>query len=115
MDEKMRAEFEEWITSPPLEKPVHRNPESSGFPGQYRAYEVQLAWESWQASRAALDVVSLSDFEALKSEHNALKHAVGRLMDNDFAEDCEECGIGLSDAWAEVKTMIAGAGVRVKP
>jgi len=56
MYEKMRAEFEEWITSTPLEKPVHRNPESSGFPGQYRAYEVQLAWESWQASRAALVV-----------------------------------------------------------
>ena len=56
MTEKMREEFEAWITSPPLEKPVQVNPESSGFPGQYRAYEVQLAWESWQASRAALSI-----------------------------------------------------------
>ncbi len=44
-----RAKFEAWITSPPLEKPVHRNPESSGFPGQYWEYEVQLAWDAWQA------------------------------------------------------------------
>lgn len=44
-EEKMRAEFEAWITSPPYEKPVTINPESSGWPGQYRAYEVQLAWE----------------------------------------------------------------------
>lgn len=47
-----RAEFEAWITSPPYEKPVTTNPESSGFPGQYRAYEVQLAWEAYQAGRA---------------------------------------------------------------
>lgn len=48
-EDNMRAKFEAWITSPPLEKPVHRNPESSGFPGQYWEYEVQLAWDAWQA------------------------------------------------------------------
>ena len=92
MDEKMRAEFEEWITSPPLEKPVHRNPESSGFPGQYRAYEVQLAWESWQASRAAL-VVKLPQ----GSEPGDFAHPV---------------------MVAEVEAVISAitaAGVRVKP
>lgn len=47
-----RAEFEAWITSPPYEKPVTINAESSGWPGQYRAYEVQLAWEAYQAARA---------------------------------------------------------------
>lgn len=47
-----RAEFEAWITSPPYEKPVDVNPESSAWPGQYRAYEVQLAWEAYQAGRA---------------------------------------------------------------
>lgn len=51
--EQLRAEFEAWIASPPYEKPVTINPETSGFPGQYRAYEVQLAWEAYQAGRAS--------------------------------------------------------------
>lgn len=52
-----RAEFEAWITSPPYEKPVTINPESSGWPGQYRAYEVQLAWEAYQAGRAESELL----------------------------------------------------------
>jgi len=108
MDEKMRAEFEVAAkTAQGLD--VTRLPH-----GGYRSFATHQAWWAWQASRAALEVVSLSDYEALKYEHDTLKHSVGRLMDNDFAEDCEECGIGLRDAWAEVKTIIAGAGVRVK-
>jgi len=109
MDEKMRAEFEVAAkTAQGLD--VTRLPH-----GGYRSFATHQAWWAWQASRAALVVVSLSDYEALKSEHDALKHAVSRLMEHDFAEDCQECGIGQSDAWAEVKTIIAGTGVRVKP
>lgn len=47
--EQWRTEFEAWIASPPYEKPLGNNSEASGFPGQYRAYEVQLAWEAYQA------------------------------------------------------------------
>lgn len=52
--EQERAEFEAWIASPPYENPLDINPEASAFPGQYTSYEVQLAWEAWQAGRAAL-------------------------------------------------------------
>lgn len=58
-DERLRADFEAWITSPPYEKPLGINPEASGFPGQYRAYEVQLAFEAYQAGRAALQSQSM--------------------------------------------------------
>lgn len=47
-----RAEFEAWITAPPYENPVTINPDSSAWPGQYQSYEVQLAWEAYQAGRA---------------------------------------------------------------
>ena len=45
-----RADFEEWITSPPFEREVGRWEESAdvAWPGQYREYEVELAWCAWQ-------------------------------------------------------------------
>lgn len=52
--EQERINFESWITSPPYEKPIDILKEGGSFPGQYRAYEVQLAWEAYQAGRAAL-------------------------------------------------------------
>lgn len=49
----LRRQFEEWITQPPYEMSVVRIPDDAekfAWPGHYRAYEVQLAWEAWQAS-----------------------------------------------------------------
>lgn len=48
-----RLSFEAWITSPPYQKCVARNSSDemkSAWPGQYRTYEVQLAWEAWSKS-----------------------------------------------------------------
>lgn len=45
-----RLAFEHWITLPPMEKDIARNSTDetkSAWPGQYRAYDVQLAWEAW--------------------------------------------------------------------
>ncbi len=43
-----RKKFELWISSPPLEKSIARNEkENSAWPGQYKNYEVQLAWEAF--------------------------------------------------------------------
>ena len=49
----VRSAFEAWITAAPMEKDVTRNSTDetkSAWPGQYRSYEVQLAWEAWCAS-----------------------------------------------------------------
>lgn len=49
-----RKEFEAWITKPPFECNIDRYPNDPGrygWPGAYHVYEVELAWEAWQAAR----------------------------------------------------------------
>jgi hypothetical protein len=51
-----REAFEAWVASPPYEQIVTRlsdDEEKTAWPGQYRLYGVQLAWEAWQAGAAA--------------------------------------------------------------
>ena len=45
-----REQFEAFITAPPFEREVGRWEESAdvAWPGQYREYEVELAWCAWQ-------------------------------------------------------------------
>lgn len=46
-----RDSFERWISAPPYERSVERFAEDASkvaWPGQYRIYEVQLAWEAVQ-------------------------------------------------------------------
>lgn len=50
MSEDMRAAFERWITSPPYERILSRYTAAQAWPGHYKVYEVQLAWEAWQES-----------------------------------------------------------------
>lgn len=79
--DKMRAAFEAWITSPPYENPVTINPESSAWPGQYQSYEVQLAWEAYRASRAALvvELPPLPQEAEARSMHYACRRALERV------------------------------------
>lgn len=44
-----RAEFERVISRPPYEHMCDRNSDNSAWPGQYKRYETQLAWDLWQA------------------------------------------------------------------
>ena len=46
-----REQFEKWAARPPREWPLeaHAYTYESGWPGQYKAYHVQCAWEAWQA------------------------------------------------------------------
>lgn len=63
-DGSARESFERWITSPPLEKDITRNStdeEKSAWPGQYRSYEVQLAWEAWCAAIEDADTLAAHD------------------------------------------------------
>jgi hypothetical protein len=47
-----RAAFEKWITAPPFEHSIARHGPDSGWTGNYRSYDVQLAWCAWQDSTA---------------------------------------------------------------
>lgn len=48
--QKERDTFEMWIIKPPIECDVSRwSKEESVWPGQYKNYPVQLAWEAWLA------------------------------------------------------------------
>jgi len=52
--ETKRREFEEWITAMPYERDITRRPndfEKYAFPNTYVDYQVDLAWEAWQAAR----------------------------------------------------------------
>ena len=44
------AAFEVWISAPPFERSTERQGENGSWPGQYRSYETQSAWEAWQES-----------------------------------------------------------------
>ena len=47
--EKLRAQFESWIKSPPYERLAVRFPETDAtWPGSYRAIDIDLAWQAWQ-------------------------------------------------------------------
>ena len=53
-----RREFEEWITAMPYERDITRRPndfEKYAFPNTYVDYQVDLAWEAWQAARERQD------------------------------------------------------------
>jgi len=48
--EEERRKFEAWITAPPIEREIDRMSDDesvAAWPGQYRDYCVQLAWEAW--------------------------------------------------------------------
>jgi hypothetical protein len=47
----VRYRFEAWISSPPFEQDTQRWPDDetrTAWPGHYKMYQVQLAWEAWQ-------------------------------------------------------------------
>ena len=35
-----------------------------------------------------------------------LRALIERLLSHDFAEECQECGIGYSDAWGELRALL---------
>ena len=57
MNIESRDEFEAFISLPPHEKEISRFPDdgSSAWPGSYKNLIVDLAWETWQASRQSGD------------------------------------------------------------
>lgn len=67
-DEAVRQQFEAWFREPPYEFPMKRGTADAGWPGQYRDYSVQCAWEGYQAalsSPAVVALVAAGDFLAM--------------------------------------------------
>jgi len=48
----LRDAFESWISLPPFEHMCDRNSNKSAWPGAYKRYETELAWEAYQAAHA---------------------------------------------------------------
>lgn len=70
-----RAAFEAWISAPPFDRSIERQGENGSWPGQYRSYETQSAWEAWQ--------------EAGRQEREACIEDV-RTIGGSFAVQCED-------------------------
>ncbi len=71
-----REKFEKWIrwiSLPPYEHMCDKGSGESAWPGQYKHYETQLAWESWldRAELARAEVTELVE---------ALRKARGSIM-----------------------------------
>lgn len=53
VDVNVRERFEAWIKAPPFERRCMRWPDDTpetAWPGTYRSYEVELAWQAWKAA-----------------------------------------------------------------
>lgn len=44
-----QEQFDAWAQAAPREWSIEKQSELGTFPGQYRAYHVQVAWEAWEA------------------------------------------------------------------
>lgn len=40
--------FEKWISSDPYNRLIAKHGDCGTWPGQYKSYATQLAWEAWQ-------------------------------------------------------------------
>lgn len=43
-----RKAFEAWISQPPYEHMCDRRGNESAWPGSYKNYATEMAWEAWQ-------------------------------------------------------------------
>lgn len=62
--DELRAKFEAHFTPPPYEWIFTRYGKDSSWPHLYRHYDVQCAWEGWQAAHASRD----AEVEALRKD-----------------------------------------------
>ena len=113
----MRKQFENWASAPPREFDVERFDEDhDSWPGSYRSYKVQCAWEAWQAAQEdglvadlkrqlaeahKLVVASSRDCNATALERNKLRRqlaeAQATLRTTCAAEAIEDPGCPMLD------------------
>ena len=80
----IRQEFEATISAPPYEHMCDRNSAASAWPGQYKRYETQLAWEMWQAAAKAMQerceaIVRMRDSGGTSERDMALSSAAASI------------------------------------
>lgn len=51
--DKQREAFEAWAKAPPREFYLARHPDAAAWPGNYKDYHVECAWQAWQAAQQA--------------------------------------------------------------
>ena len=47
-----REAFEKWASKPPMEFYLARHDDTAAWPGNYKDYHVECAWQAWQAATA---------------------------------------------------------------
>lgn len=68
----------------------------------------QLRFEADRNLRLSGDLFQRNnDTHHLKKENDQLRKLAGQVLGHHFAEDCQECGIGQSDAWKELRDLVA--------
>lgn len=53
MMDKQREAFEAWAKKPPREFYLARHPDAAAWPGNYKDYHVECAWQAYQAGMQA--------------------------------------------------------------
>lgn len=92
----LRDAFEAWISSPPFERETTRYPKDEtkfAWPGSYRDYEVQIAWDAWREGAKYV-------LTALKDPHRT--HALMMRGDIGWSEAGLKHLLGISEANAEL-------------
>jgi len=88
-----REAFEAWIKRPPFEHMCDMKSDASAWPGKYKRYETELAWEAWQA-RAAL---SSSTSEQERIDVDRLNSSSIMISDrNEFGEKIRVLHTGIN-------------------
>jgi hypothetical protein len=88
----LRDEFESWISLPPFEHMCDRNSNKSAWPGAYKRYETELAWEAYQSAHAKQQkradeleeclgyVMSAWEYDGISDEHGAIAMKADELL-----------------------------------
>ena len=88
-EQQMRESFERWISAPPFAHMCDRHPSDTGaspWPGMYKRYETEIAWEAWQAALRASGALP----------------AVKESLTTDAARELADALRGLLDRYVQV-------------
>lgn len=74
---EIRQQFENWIGAPPYEHMCNRYGGDAAWPGSYKRYETDLAWEAWRTAWA---------MQQAKIDRLMLEYCPDEMMQDQLAE-----------------------------
>jgi hypothetical protein len=86
----MSEEFEEWVSDPPIDANISKYGLDSSWPGQYRKYSVQLAYDAWNHQQSKLDAKDniideqakkITDLEIINDNLSSSNRQIAELLD----------------------------------